>query len=89
MFRSKSGFKAPYHYLTMLAISEFNEWKVLVYSPGTTIHGTHQFSEAKAKEHALTIARDYIHGVKHEELPVLAEAAWVPTGDDDWLNWSS
>lgn len=86
MFRSKSGFKTQYHYLTLLVISEFNEWKVLLYGPGTTIHGTHQFAEAKAKEHALTIARDYIHEVKHEELPE-PEPAWVPAGGDDWLNW--
>lgn len=50
MFRSMSGFKAQYHYLTLLAISEFNEWRVLLYGPSTTIHGTRQFSEAKAKE---------------------------------------
>jgi len=89
MFRSKSGFKAQYYDLTMLVISEFNEWKVLIYGPGTTIHGTHQFSEAKAKDHALTIARSYTHEVKHEPVPVLAEAAWVPAGNDDWLNWSA
>ena len=40
MFRSMSGFKAQYHYLTLLVISEFNEWRVLLYSPSTTIHGT-------------------------------------------------
>ena len=33
MFRSMSGFKAHYHYLTLLVISEFNEWRVLVYGP--------------------------------------------------------
>jgi len=87
MFRSMSGFKAQYHYLTLLVISEFNEWRVLIYGPATTIHGTHQFSEAKAKEHAMAVARAYIHDQKHEELPVLPEMTWVPTGPEDWLVW--
>jgi hypothetical protein len=87
MFGSMSGFKAQYHYLTLLVISEFNEWLVLLYSPGTTIHGTHQFSEAKAKEHAMAVARSYIHDQKHEELPVLPELTWLPTSPDDWLVW--
>jgi hypothetical protein len=89
MFRSMSGFKAQYHYLTMLVISEFNDWRVLIYAPGTTIHGAHQFGEAKAKEHALTVARNYIHDIKHEELPVLEQAEWAPSGDNDWLVWRS
>jgi hypothetical protein len=88
MFRSMSGFKAQYHYLTLLVISEFNEWRVFLYSPSTTIHGTHQFSEAKAKEHAMAVAQSYIHDHKHEELPVLAEVVWVPATADDWLIWS-
>jgi hypothetical protein len=88
MFRSMSGFKAQYHYLTVLVVSEFNDWRVLLYGPRTTIHGTHQFTEAKAKEHAMAVARWYIHDQKHEELPVLAEMTWVPTAPDDWLVWS-
>ena len=83
-----SGFKAQYHYLTLLVISEFNEWRVLLYGPSMTIHGTRQFSEAKAKEHAIVVARSYIHDQKHEELPVLAEVTWVPATADDWVIWS-
>jgi hypothetical protein len=89
MFRSMSGFKAQYHYLTLVVISEFNDWRVLLHGPGGTIHGTHQFGEAKAKEHALAIARTYIHEYKHDELPVITETEWVPTTHDDWLVWSS
>lgn len=88
MFRSMSGFKAKYHYLTLLVISEFNEWRVLVSSPEATIHGAHQFSEAKAKEHAVAAARSYIHDRKQEDLPEVAELTWVPTSGDDWLVWS-
>jgi len=85
MFRSMSGSKAQYQYLTLLVISEFNEWKVLLYGPSTTIHGVHQFSEAKAKEHAIAVARAYIHDRKQEELPDAAELTWVPAASDDWL----
>src|ERR1700687_4420284 len=71
MFRSMAGFKTQYHYLTLMVISEFNEWRVLLHSPTTAIHGTRQFSDAKAKEHAVAIAQKYIHEYKQEELPVL------------------
>ena len=87
MFRAMSGFKAQYHYLTVYVVSEFNEWRVLIYGPATTIHGTRQFSEAKAKEHAMAVARSYIHDQKHDELPVLPAMTWVPTGPEDWLVW--
>ena len=88
MFRSMSGFKAQYQNLTLLVISEFNEWRVLVYAPGATIHGAHQFGEAKAKEHALSIARKYLDEYRHDELPVITETQWVPTTREDWLIWS-
>ena len=89
MFRTMSGFKAQYHYLTLVVISEFNEWKVALHTPTMMIQGTHQFSEVKAKEHAVAIARSYIHELKHEELPVLEQADWVPTASEDWLIWRS
>ena len=82
-----SGVKARYHYLTIYVVSEFNEWRVLVLGPSTTIHGTRQFTDAKAKEHALTVARSYIHDQKHEDLPVLPEVTWVPTDPEEWLVW--
>ncbi|MBZ5578716.1 MAG: hypothetical protein LAP40_19310 [Acidobacteriia bacterium] len=89
MFRTMSGFKTQYHYLTLVVISEFNEWKVVLHSPSMMIQGTHQFTEAKAKEHAVAIARTYIHEHKHDELPVLGEAAWIPTAPEDWLIWKA
>jgi len=87
MFRSLNGIKAQYHYLSLLAVSEFDEWKVLVYGPGVTIHGTRQFGEAKAKQHAMEIAGKYLHEEKHEDLPALPELEWTPTGPSDWLTW--
>jgi hypothetical protein len=89
MFRSMSGYKAQYHDLTMLVISEFNSWRVLIYAPGTTIHGAQQFGEDKAKEHALTVARTYLHDVKHDDMPDPDQAEWVPSSDNDWLVWRS
>ena len=87
MFRSISGVKAQYHYLTLLAVSEFDEWKVLLYGNGVTIHGSRQFGEAKAKEHAVNVARNFIHEEKKEDLPVLPEVEWSQTTSADWLTW--
>jgi hypothetical protein len=82
-----SGHKAQYHYLTLMVVSEFNEWKVVLLAPTGMIQGKHQFSEDKAKEHAVAVARAYIHDHKHDGLPQLAETEWVATGSDDWLIW--
>ena len=87
MLRSLSGFKANYHYLTLVVVSELNEWKVMLYGPSVTIHGRRQFQEGKAKEHALAIAQDYVHQQKKEDLPALSTLEWTPTSHDDWLIW--
>ncbi len=59
MFRSFSGFKSQYHYLNLVVASEFDGWKVLIYSPGLTIHGARQLTENSAKEHAVAVARSW------------------------------
>ena len=87
MFRSMSGSKAQYHYLTMLVISEFNEWRVLLHGPDTIIHGTRQFNEENARHHAIAVAKSYIHDQKHEDLADPPEPAWSPVGAEDWLVW--
>ena len=89
MFRTMPGFKAQYDDLTLLVVAEFNEWKVMLRGPGTIIQGTHQFSEAKAKEHALAVARSYVQDQKHQEPPPPAEEQWTPTNEGDWLIWRS
>jgi len=58
-----------------------------VYGPSGTIQGTRQFNEAKAKQHAIAVARSYIHDKKHEDLPELPELAWAPTAPEEWLVW--
>jgi hypothetical protein len=78
---------SPHSECLFLVISEFNEWRVLLYGPNGTIHGTHQFSEAKAKEHAVSVARAYIRDRQQQALPDVAELTWVPTAPDDWLIW--
>ena len=55
MFRSLSGYKSNYHYLKLLVVSDFDEWKVLVEGPGVTIQGSRQFTPAKAQDHAVSI----------------------------------
>ena len=87
MFRSILGFKAQYHYLTLVVVSEFDEWKTLIHGPSVSIHGTRQFGETKAKDHALTLARSFIHDQKHEDLPVLPDVQWDKSSPDDWIIW--
>lgn len=87
MFRSMSGSKAQYHYLTMFVISEFNEWRVLLYGPDGVIQGTRQFSEENARRHAVEVAHSYIHDQKHDDLPEPPETAWAPCNSDNWLVW--
>ena len=87
MFQSLSGFKAQYHYLTLLVVPEFNEWKILLHGPDATIHVPRQFNEAKAKENALAAARNYIHDEKHSDLPAIPEVEWAPTAPGEWLLW--
>ena len=87
MFVNLNGFKAQYHSLTLAVASEFNEWKILLRGPNTTILGSRQFSEAKAKEHALDVARRYVEEIQHEQPQPASEVQWVPTNPDEWLVW--
>lgn len=87
MFRSMSGSKARYHYLTLFVISEFNEWRVLLQGPETVIQGTRQFSEESARRHAVDIARSYIREQRHEDLPDAPALEWGPCSGDNWLVW--
>jgi len=88
MFLTRTGYKAQYQQLTLLVVSEFNEWKVMVYGPDATIHGARQFSELKAKEHAEAVAREYVHDRQPEDTPNPGALAWTPTVPDNWLVWS-
>ena len=36
MFRPLSGYKAQYHYLTLVVAGDFDEWRVLAMGPGFT-----------------------------------------------------
>ena len=87
MFRTAVGFKAQYHFLTLLVASDFDEWRIILQGPGLTIHGCRQFSEAKAKQHAIAVAGSYFEEQKREDLPALAEIDWTPLQDGEWLNW--
>lgn len=88
MFRALNGLKAPYHYLTLVVASDFDEYRVLIQGPGVTIQGTRQFTEAKAKAHARDIAADYLSNQKKENLPLL-EPDWAPIQPGEFLNWRS
>ncbi len=87
MFREARGFKAQYHYLSLVLASDFDEWRIMAQGPGVMICGVRQFTEAKAKEHARTLASSFIHQEKHEDLPVLQELDWQPLTPGEFLNW--
>ncbi len=86
MFRTVSGFKAQYHSLTLLVTSDFDEWRVLLEGPGVWIQGGRQFSEAKAKEHAVVAATDYFRE-KQPDLPAAQELSWQPFTAGEFLSW--
>jgi len=87
MFRALRGYKAQYHYLTLLVSCDFDHCNVLILGPGVTIQGARQFDEAKARDHALAVARQYVHEEKKEDLPVLETLEWEPFSPGEWLNW--
>ena len=87
MFRPATGFKANYHYLTLMVASDFDEWRVLLSGPGVFIQGCRQFTEAKAKEHARVAAVSYVHEIKHEDLPQIENLEWQPFTHGEFLNW--
>ena len=87
MFRTATGFKAHYHYLTLLATSDFDEWRIVLHGLGVYIQGGRQFTEAKAKEQARTVAMNYIHNEKHEDLSVLENLDWQPLTPGECLSW--
>ena len=87
MFRTLSGFKATYKDLTLIAASEFDEWRVVVISPQVVIQGQRQFTAPKAKDHALMLAKAYLTELRHETPGEEPEPDWQPTGAEDWLVW--
>jgi hypothetical protein len=87
MFRSLSGFKARYGDLTLITVSEFDEWRVVVLSPDVVVQGQRQFTAPKAKDHALMLAKAYLTEVKRSAPAESPEPEWQPTGSEDWLLW--
>ena len=89
MFRPLSGFKAQYCGLTLVVVSEFDEWRTIVHSPDVVVQGTRQFTAVKAKDHALALAKSYLAEVKQEAPGESREPDWQPTGPQDWLVWKA
>jgi hypothetical protein len=74
----------------MLVVSEFDEWRVVVHSPTVVLQGQRQFREAKAKEHAFSLVKQYLQERDHDSSPPdLPEPQWQPTGPTDWLIWAT
>ncbi len=89
MFHSLSGFKACYQDLTLMVVSEFDEWRVIIHSREVVLQGQRQFKETKAKEHALLLVRSYLQELKQQPADDLDSVEWRPTAPGDWLVWKS
>lgn len=87
MFRPLAGFKAQYHGLTLIVVSEFDEWRVVAFSPETVMQGQRQYNANKAKDHAVALAKTYLTEVRHEPAENGQEIDWQPTGPQEWLVW--
>lgn len=87
MFRSLAGFKARCDDLTLVVVSDFDEYRVLLQAPGTIVQGRRQFSEAKAKEHACALAASYLKE-KCGDKPLPPAVEWSPFGAGEWLTWN-
>jgi len=89
MFRPLTGFKAHYHGLTLIVVSEFDEWRTIAYSPEVIIQGTRQFTAVKAKDHAVALAKTYFTEIKQGAPGEGPEPDWQATGPQDWLVWKA
>jgi hypothetical protein len=87
MFRPLSGFKAQYQDLTLMVVSEFDEWRVIVHSPNLVLQGSRQYNAAKAKDHASALVKAYLTDVRHTSPPEAQELDWQPTNPEDWMVW--
>ncbi len=87
MFRPLHGFKAQYHYLTLVVAADFDEWRVLAFGPGLTINGKRQFKESDAKTQARLAAAAYIKDEKHEDLPEIEQPEWTPLTNGEYLDF--
>jgi len=89
MFRALSGFRARLGDMTMVVVSEFDEWRVVAYSPEVILQGQRQFKDTKAKEHAEMLVRKFYEEVRNQPLPDASEPEWQPVGPNHWMVWKT
>ena len=87
MFRKAEGFKAQCNNLHLVIAADFDEWRIFLQGPGVIINGGRQFSEDKAKEHAVVTAHDYLCKEEGDSPSALQEVQWIPLDKGEWLNW--
>jgi hypothetical protein len=87
MFRKAEAYQAHFSDLTLLVAADFDEWRIFVRGPEVIVHGGRQFNGAKAREHAIRVAGDYLKDVKGEPAEVPPNLEWAELGDAGWLNW--
>ena len=86
MLRPLRGFKAKYHDFMLVVSADFDEWRVLAMGPGFTVQGQRQFSEAKAKEHALQAASSYLKE-KGADLSGDTPPEWTALASGEWMDY--
>ncbi len=86
MLRPLRGFKAKYQNFMLVVSADFDEWRVLAMGPGFTVQGQRQFSEAKAKDHALQAASNYLQS-KGEDVSAIAPPEWIALESGEWMDY--
>ena len=87
MFRASAGYKAQYHYLTLMVVLDFDQWKILMQGPGLVIDGGRAYDCQEAESRASEIAQQYIHEEKCEPLPHLSRLEWTPLDPHACMTW--
>ena len=87
MFRKRQGFEAEYRGFSMVVTASFDEWRIMLKDADVVINGARQFSEQKAKEHAIYVADYYRREVQGEEDVDAQEIVWEELPKGKWLDW--
>lgn len=86
MFQHAEAYRAQFNDLTLLVAADFDEWRIIVRGPDIIVRGGRQFTGAKAKEHAIRVAEEYLRDVKGEAAEIPPDLEWQRI-DGGWLNW--
>ncbi len=87
MLRLSTGFQARYHYLRLMVVLDFDQWKILIQGPGVLIDGGREFDRGAAEMRAQQIAEAYLRDEKLEARPLESDLKWAPLDPRACLEW--